>query len=141
MHEREKWKWSHSVVSYSSWPHGLQPTRLLRPWDFPGKSTGVGCHCLLQKGGIVTSNCSTKLQDFPKNQVKNNGFYVSCSSVCKSYCLYSPKERYSLKYSVKSKNIGSAEYSWKLLYFNLNCMKLSLHRSKMSNSSFMFQMW
>ena len=21
--------------------------RLLRPWDFPGKSTGVGCHCLL----------------------------------------------------------------------------------------------
>ena len=29
-------------------PHGLQPTRLLHPWDFPGKSTGVGCHCLLQ---------------------------------------------------------------------------------------------
>ena len=28
-------------------PRGLQPTRLLRPWDFPGKSTGVGCHCLL----------------------------------------------------------------------------------------------
>ena len=27
--------------------HGLQPTRLLCPWDFPGKSTGVGCHCLL----------------------------------------------------------------------------------------------
>ena len=30
-------------------PHGLQPTRLLHPWDFPGKSTGVGCHCLFQK--------------------------------------------------------------------------------------------
>ena len=29
-------------------PHGLQPTRLLCPWDFPGKSTGVGCHCLLR---------------------------------------------------------------------------------------------
>ena len=28
-------------------PHGLQPTRLLHPWDFPGRSTGVGCHCLL----------------------------------------------------------------------------------------------
>ena len=24
--------------------YGLQPTRPLRPWDFPGKSTGVGCH-------------------------------------------------------------------------------------------------
>ena len=47
MHESEKWKWSCSVVSDSSRPHGLQPTRLLHPWDFPGKSTGVGCHCLL----------------------------------------------------------------------------------------------
>ena len=28
--------------------HGLQPTRLLRPWDFPGKSTAVGCHRLLR---------------------------------------------------------------------------------------------
>ena len=44
MHESEKWKWSRSVVSNSLRPHGLQPTRLLRPWDFPGKSTGVGCH-------------------------------------------------------------------------------------------------
>ena len=26
------------------WPHGLQPTRLLCPQDFPGKNTGVGCH-------------------------------------------------------------------------------------------------
>ena len=32
----------------SLWPHGLQPTRLLCPWDFPGKDTGVGCHFLLQ---------------------------------------------------------------------------------------------
>ena len=47
MHESEKWKWSRSVVSDSSRPHGLQPTRLLRPWDFPGKSTGMGCDCLL----------------------------------------------------------------------------------------------
>ena len=28
-------------------PHGLQPIRLLHPWDFPSKSTGVECHCLL----------------------------------------------------------------------------------------------
>ena len=47
MHESEKWKWSRSVCN-SSRPHGLQPTRLLRPWDFPGRSTGVGCHRLLR---------------------------------------------------------------------------------------------
>ena len=31
-------------LSDSLQPHELQPTRLLRPWGFPGKSTGVGCH-------------------------------------------------------------------------------------------------
>ena len=39
---------SRSVVSNSLQPHGLQPTRLLRPWDSPGKHTGVGCHFLWQ---------------------------------------------------------------------------------------------
>ena len=47
------WKWSRSVMSDPQRPHGLQPTRLLHPWEFPGKSTGVGstgvgCHFLLQ---------------------------------------------------------------------------------------------
>ena len=46
MQESEKWKWIHWVVSNSQRPHGLQPTRLLRPWDFPGKSTGVGAIAL-----------------------------------------------------------------------------------------------
>ena len=40
---------SRPVVSDSVRPHRLQPTRLLHPWDFPGKSTGVGCHCLLRQ--------------------------------------------------------------------------------------------
>ena len=44
IHESEKWKWSRSLMSDSSRPHGLQPTRLLRPWDFLGKSTRVECH-------------------------------------------------------------------------------------------------
>ena len=33
-----------SVVSDSLRPHRQQPTRLPRPWDSPGKNTGVGCH-------------------------------------------------------------------------------------------------
>ena len=39
---------SRSVVPDSLQPHGLQPTRLLCPWDFPGKDTGVGCHFFAQ---------------------------------------------------------------------------------------------
>ena len=44
---------SGSVMSKSLWPHGLQPTRILCPWNSPGKNTGVGCHSLLQ--GIFPS--------------------------------------------------------------------------------------
>ena len=39
---------SHFNVSDSMRPHRLQPTSLPRPWDSPGKNTGVGCHFLLQ---------------------------------------------------------------------------------------------
>ena len=49
-------------MSDSLQPHGLQPTRLLHPWDFLGKSTGVGCHCLLYNpanvGNLISSSSS-----------------------------------------------------------------------------------
>ena len=35
-------------MSDSVRPHRRQPTRLPRPWDSPGKNSGVGCHFLLQ---------------------------------------------------------------------------------------------
>ena len=38
------------LVTKSYWtlqPHGLQPVRLLYPWDFSGKNTGMGYHFLL----------------------------------------------------------------------------------------------
>ena len=38
-----------SVMSDSLQPHGLWLPRLLCPWNFPGKSTGVSCHFLLQR--------------------------------------------------------------------------------------------
>ena len=51
-------------MSDSVRPRRQQPTRLLRPWDSPGKSTGVGCHCLLQcikvkSESEVTQSCPT----------------------------------------------------------------------------------
>ena len=36
-------------MSNSLQPYGLQPIRLLSPWDSPGKNTGEGCHTLLQR--------------------------------------------------------------------------------------------
>ena len=49
-------------MSDSSRPHGLHPTRLLRPWDFLGKSTGVGCHCLLRIISIDAEKVFDKIQ-------------------------------------------------------------------------------
>ena len=37
------------VQKHSVQPHGLQPARLLCPWNSPGKNTGVDCHSLLQE--------------------------------------------------------------------------------------------
>ena len=68
-----------SVMSISVQPHELQPVRILCPWDFPGKNTGVGCHfhlqgifltqgsnlCLLRllhSGGFFTDEPSGKTQ-------------------------------------------------------------------------------
>ena len=48
-------------------PHGLQPSRLLHPWDFPGKSTGVGCHCL--RGRFIAIPAYLKKQE--KSQINN----------------------------------------------------------------------
>ena len=45
---------SHSVIPDSLRPHGRQPASLLCPWNFPGKSTGVGCYSLPQ--GILPLN-------------------------------------------------------------------------------------
>ena len=55
-----------SVVSDSVRPHRWQPTRLLCPWDSPGKNTGVGCHFLLKCMKVkseseVAQSCPTLL--------------------------------------------------------------------------------
>ena len=54
-----------SVVSASMHPNGLQPTKLLYPWESPGKNTGVGCHALLQ--GIFPTQGS--IPDIPHGRM------------------------------------------------------------------------
>ena len=54
---------SHSVMSHSLQPHGLQPTGSSIHGDSPGKSTGVGCHALLQ-GILPTQGSNPGLPHF-----------------------------------------------------------------------------
>ena len=54
---------SNSVMSYFLWTHGLLPTRLLCPWNSPGKNTRVGCHFLLQHHHRELKCKNRKLKD------------------------------------------------------------------------------
>ena len=47
----------------------------LRPWDFPGKSTGVGCHCLLR--------------DQPRQHIKKQRHYFANKSPSSQSCGFS----------------------------------------------------
>ena len=95
MHESEKGKWSHSVVSDSSRPHGLQPTRLLCPWDFQGKSTGVGCHCLLRIASAKIFKTKFTCHVYLNFEVSlfNSVYFTLCPpkvDICHAYKIHSP---------------------------------------------------
>jgi len=80
-------------VSNSERPHGLQPTRLLRPWNSPGKSTGVGCHCLLQ----LTSYDQTKdfeevkrREEKPVSNLQESSWRSQCPTSQNPPCWHPP---------------------------------------------------
>ena len=66
------WKWKVKVKSLSRvrlfvnpWTAAYQAPR---PWDFPGKSTGVGCHCLLLNNTLEESIAEELRQNFWKTE-------------------------------------------------------------------------
>ena len=99
-----------SDMSESMWPHGLQPTRLLCPWNFPGKNSRVDCYFLLQ-GIFLTQELNLCLLYLlcwqldslplchlvsPHPQGKNRKKFKNQAAICKSlafitllYCSWS----------------------------------------------------
>ena len=70
----------HSASSDSLQPHGLQHTRLLCPWNFPGKNAGAGCHFLLQ-GIFLTYGSKQRLlhwqvDSLPLCHIGLNKFFI-----------------------------------------------------------------
>ena len=57
------------VVCAQSYLTLCDPTRLLYPWDFPGKNTGVGCHFLLQ-GNLPNPGTEPESPASPATQVE-----------------------------------------------------------------------
>ena len=85
-----------SVRSNILRPHGLWPTRLLCPWDFPGKNTRVGCHFLLQG---MKPCWSLNLFEKEKSSLKRQTISKNCRL---EYTLLTGK--------------GQAKQMWMLLY-------------------------
>ena len=72
---------SRSVVSDSLRPHGLQPARVLCPWDSPGKNPGVGCNFLLQ-GIFPTQDLGNNCTPDPESQLSwNRAESCRCSEI------------------------------------------------------------
>ena len=120
--------WVASVVSDSLWPHGLQPARLLCPWDSPGKNTGVGCHFLLQ--GIFTNQGSNpRLLQSPAlagrffttgppgrpcvHTQKENSWFALCKTVTES------AERYEC--------VDEIDKVWLVTVLLLSCSKVYIY--------------
>ena len=82
-------------------PHGLQPTRLLYPWDFPGQNPGVGCHILFQgifltqgsnqrllQSGSLPAEPQGKLQNQEGYNIFQNGHFLLLSWTSISESVY-----------------------------------------------------
>ena len=67
-----------SVVSNSVQPQRQQPTRLPRPWDSPGKNTGVGCHSLCQ-GIFPTQGSNLHCRQILYHLNHQGSLYSTCS--------------------------------------------------------------
>ena len=68
---------SHSVMPNSLQPHGLQPTRLLCSWDFPGKDIGIGCHFLLTQISCTADRFFTEWT----TRIKYNCKWADCIDI------------------------------------------------------------
>ena len=102
-------KWSCSLVSDSLRPHELYPTRLLGPWDFPGNSTEVDCHFLLQgifpNQGLnpVLLHCRQTLYHL-SHQGSPNGYFKQTQ---RWKIMFDVKEKYNLRENKKINDVNS----------------------------------
>ena len=106
----------------SLWPNGLYCTRLLCPWNFPSKNTGVGCHFLLQGSFWPTDRT-----------------WASCVSCICRQILYqwAPRKQYTLA------SILNLEFYFKVknfihsynIFFVDTSLSVQFSRSVVSNSA------
>ena len=75
-------------MSDSLWPHGLQPTRLLHPWDFLGNSTGVRCHAFHNPG--IEPQSPVLRAHYLTSELPGKPFLKPGKSISKSWLMENP---------------------------------------------------
>ena len=115
-----------SVVSNSLRPYGLRPTRILCPWDSPGKNTGVGCHALLQgifptQGSnlcLFTSEPPAKPKPVKQLTYNQNPIIQRVSLTVYTFSLEAHIFSYTLnRLSRKSESLPSIHFKFKVFSF------------------------
>ena len=99
------------VVSGSVQPHRQQSTRLPRPWDSRGKSTGVGCHFLLQCRKVkseseVSQSCPT-LSDPMDCSLPVSSIHGIIQARTLEWVAIAFSERYSMQMESKREEIAT----------------------------------
>ena len=114
------------------WPHGLYLSRLLRPWNFPGKNTEGGCHFLLQ-GNFPTqgSNPVSFIADgffiiwVTRKALSFLNWSIIALQCCASFC-YTTTTLYIYSLPLKPPSLGVYFWSTKLMFAKNSFLSLLL---------------
>ena len=108
--------WNHSVMSNSLWSQGLQPSRLLHPWDFPGKNIRVGCQLPspgdLPNPGIKPRSPALQVDSLPPEPPGN-----PCIEPQKT-----PKSQSDNDILHEIKSISYENFKWNIIYKNIKLL-------------------
>ena len=144
-----------SVVSNSSWPHGLQPARVLCPWNSPGQNTGVGSHSLLQgifptqgsNPGILhcrwilfTIKATGKPKKIEEGRLSplQRIFPTQGSNPGLPHCR---RILYQLSHKIPIGALKNFSYVFHVYNFCFKCVLLSMNVSKLILSVLFFPLW
>ena len=110
-------------MSNSVQPHRWQPTRLRRPWDSPGKNTGVGCHFLLQCMKVKSENEVAQLCLTPSDPMDCSLPGCSVHRIFHARVLEWVAIAFSVTYSTKCKHEFKNEWN-DILHFSSNFFRI-----------------
>ena len=94
-------------MSDSVRPQRRQPTRLRRPWDSPGKNTGVGCHFLLQRMKVKSESEVAQSCPTPSDPMDDSLSGSSIHGICQASVLFSLKRSFILSWKYLGKNTNN----------------------------------